>query len=94
LLSGPHRSVTVLINGGEIAWNDALHSIRDNRPVIVVAGSGRTSDHLASAARGAPRHVAAHAKDIVDSGLLMVVDLADGPAGLSSAVERILSTSR
>ncbi len=45
--------VTVLINGGEIALDDAVRSIRLGIPVLVLAGTGRTADRIATAAEHA-----------------------------------------
>jgi hypothetical protein len=44
--------VTVLVNGGDTAWEDVRHSVEAGRPAIAVAGSGRTADRLAQALRG------------------------------------------
>lgn len=49
ILADGAPSVTVLINGGAIALRDASHSVRVNRPLIVVAGSGRTADRIVAA---------------------------------------------
>jgi hypothetical protein len=49
-LSMGHRSATMLVNGGEIAYDDVHNSLKEGRPVIVLAGSGRTADAIASAA--------------------------------------------
>jgi len=48
-LAGRHASVTLLVNGGEIAYEDVHHSLASGRPVVVLAGSGRTADVIASA---------------------------------------------
>lgn len=45
-------SVTVLVNGGEIAYADVERSVAVARPVLVIAGSGRTADEVAAALRG------------------------------------------
>jgi hypothetical protein len=45
-------SVTVLINGGRIAYIDVAGSLRRGRPVVVLAGSGRTADAIAKARAG------------------------------------------
>ncbi|MFB2898539.1 hypothetical protein ACE1CI_36955 [Aerosakkonemataceae cyanobacterium BLCC-F50] len=45
-------SVTVLINGGGITLRDASNTMRLNRPLIVVAGSGRTADRIVAALQG------------------------------------------
>jgi hypothetical protein len=49
VLAGGEPSVTVLINGGEIAYADVERSVQARRRVVVVAGSGRTADAIAGA---------------------------------------------
>lgn len=49
LIAGEKPSVTVLVNGGEISRQDLANSLKENRPVIVVAGTGRLADELAAA---------------------------------------------
>lgn len=48
LLSKGHRSVTILINGGEVSRKDINLSLENGRPVIVVSRTGRLADELAS----------------------------------------------
>lgn len=45
-------SVTLLANGGEIAFNDVCNSFEQRRPVVVLAGTGRIADTIAAARRG------------------------------------------
>ncbi|NES80883.1 MAG: hypothetical protein F6K10_05470 [Moorea sp. SIO2B7] len=52
ILSEGYSSVTLVINGGEITWQDILYSIEAKRPIITLEGSGRTADKLAAAVRG------------------------------------------
>lgn len=47
ILSKGNRSVTILINGGEVSRKDIGLSLEHNRPVIVVSGTGRLADELA-----------------------------------------------
>jgi hypothetical protein len=47
LLSKKHRSVTVLINGGNISRKDIELSVKNRRPVIALSGTGRLADELA-----------------------------------------------
>jgi len=82
-LAGGWPSVTVLVNGGEIAYADVEHSLLAGRPVLAVAGSGRTADQLASAARGGPADQ--RAVRLAASGLVEVID-ADDPAALDRAL--------
>lgn len=48
LLSKEHRSVTVLINGGEVSRKDIELSLENGRPVIALSHSGRLADELAT----------------------------------------------
>jgi hypothetical protein len=82
-LAGGWPSVTVLVNGGEIAYTDMACSLHAGRPVLTVAGSGRTADQVASAVRGGPADK--RAVRLAASGLVEVVD-ADDLAALDRAV--------
>lgn len=46
LLSRDHRSVTVLINGGEVSRKDIDLSLKVGRPVIALSRTGRLADEL------------------------------------------------
>jgi hypothetical protein len=88
LLAGDAGSVTILINGGEVAFDDAALSVEAGRPVVVVAGTGRTADVLARAAHGDTSDDRAAA--VAASGLLRVVDIAGGAEALVDVVESLL----
>jgi hypothetical protein len=82
-LAGGWPSVTVLANGGEIAYLDVECSLHAGRPVLAIAGSGRTADRVASAVRGGPADT--RAVRLAASGLVEVVD-ADDLEALDRAV--------
>jgi hypothetical protein len=82
-LAGGRPSVTVLVNGGEIAYTDVECSLHAGRPVLAIAGSGRTADQLASAVRGGPADE--RAVRLAASGLVEMVD-ADDLEALDRAV--------
>jgi hypothetical protein len=82
VVGGP-RAVTVLANGGAIAWDDVSFSVAEGRRVVVLAGSGRTADELAAAKT--PRAWALH-----DSGLVRVVPVRDTDA-VSAEVAQALA---
>jgi len=46
-LSKDHKSVTILINGGEISRKDIQLSLENGRPVIALSRTGRLADELA-----------------------------------------------
>jgi SLOG in TRPM, prokaryote len=51
-LAASQPSVTIMINGGQIAWNDARVNIRHGRAVLIAEGSGRTADVIATTSTG------------------------------------------
>ena len=90
VVAGGRPSVTVLVNGGEISWNDVAQSVAAGRRVLAVAGTGRTADALAAAAAGGPADQRAAA--LVRTGLVEVVVPGDDPhPSLQERVEEILS---
>jgi hypothetical protein len=78
----------VLVNGGEIAWDDVAESVEATRPVIVIEGSGRTADTLASAMRGV--QVNGRAQKLIASGLLHSIDPAGGIESLTRTLKNYL----
>lgn len=80
-------SMTVLVNGGDIAFGDAFLSVEAGRPVLVIAGSGRSADQIAAALRGEPAD--ARARELAASHLVSQVDV-DDPEALCEAVTRAL----
>ncbi|MEZ2320484.1 MAG: hypothetical protein ACBR15_15935 [Microcoleus sp.] len=91
VLSGGLSSVTVLINGGEITWKDAAESVEAQRPIVAIAGSGRTADILVAALNGTVTDDRACA--LVDSGLLQAVDL-DNPKALDGVLISMLAIAK
>jgi hypothetical protein len=89
VLSGKAPSVTVLINGGEVTFIDALNSVTAGRLVMVIAGSGRTADKLAIALQGEPTDE--RAKHLVASGKLRTIDLSADGQELSHTIINLLS---
>ena len=83
-------SATVVINGGAITLDDALASLHTQRPVIVLAGSGRAADEIAGARTGQPAGDPAQA--IADAPLTTVVSMRDH-ASVLTAITRALTAS-
>lgn len=88
-LTDADDSVTILINGGEVSWLDASQSVQSERSLIVVAGSGRTADVLATALQGETTDE--RAKAIVASGLVRAIDLETGSKTLTQMIEEIFA---
>jgi hypothetical protein len=86
-------SVTVLVNGGEIAFEDAAASVDAGRRVLVLEGSGRAADVIAAALRGDSDEE--RAKALGESGLVHAVDVRqDAGRVLVQEVERALKQRR
>ena len=83
-------SVTVLINGGEVTWEDASQNVLAARSLIVLDGTGRTANLLAAGLRGEPTDD--RAIPLIESGLVQSINLADLEQ-LRSAIETIFKQS-
>jgi len=80
-------SLTLVINGGQITYDDIEHSLQAGRPVIILAGTGRTADTIAAAAHSqAEDSRAAHVAASPDT---RIVPLSD-PQALYSAIGSVL----
>lgn len=88
VLAHDKPSVTILINGGEISWVDAKENVDAGRPLIAIAGSGRTADALATALEG--QVADERAQRIIDSGLLQAIGL-ESSDRLAEVIQQILS---
>lgn len=87
-ISGRHPSATLVVNGGEITYDDLFLSLASGRPVIVVAGAGRTADAVAAAAAGSTGDK--RAGRVAASPLTRVVSL-DDPGGVATVLQATLS---
>lgn len=83
-------SATVLVNGGEIAYADVERSLERGRPVIVLAGTGRTADALADAIAG--RQADRRAVALARTGPIRVVPIEE-PGALRSVVAETLGVT-
>jgi len=45
-VAGNHKSITVLINGGNISRQDVEYSLLEKRPTFVIRGTGRLADEI------------------------------------------------
>jgi hypothetical protein len=87
VVAGGEPSATLVINGGRITFTDIGHSLDAGRPIVVVAGSGRTADAVAAAAEGSATEPLA--TQAATSALTTVVEL-DDPVAVTAALESVL----
>ncbi|MGF1569066.1 MAG: hypothetical protein ACFCVD_13520 [Nodosilinea sp.] len=80
-LSNGQPTLTILINGGKVAFTDLQANLAMGRPAVVLGGSGRLADIIAAAAGSTPHPETS--PDVIDvlhtyqpSGQLTVLNLA------------------
>lgn len=83
-------TVTLVVNGGAITYDDIDRSLDAGRPVVVLAGTGRAADAVAAASAGRTSDV--RAERVAASPLTSVVDIRDHHA--VAAVLRYALTPR
>ena len=91
VIAGDRPSVTLMVNGGSITLNDAQASLAAGRPLIVVAGSGRSADEIARARAG--ETAGEQATNIAASPLTSIVDAAD-PRSVLDGIDGALAAGR
>lgn len=45
-IAGDNKSITILVNGGNISKADVEYSVLENRPVFIMRGTGRLADEI------------------------------------------------
>ncbi len=75
LIAGSRPVVTVLLNGGSVAWTEVEEALRRRQPLIAVGGTGRAADELALASGGHDQNL--RATSAYDTGLIDVVDASE-----------------
>jgi len=86
-IAGGAPSATILINGGDIAFQDVANSLAAARPVLVVQGTGRTADRIAAALDG--DRTDARAAQLAGSPLVTAVSWSEGAAAIRTALEKL-----
>ncbi|MEP6761097.1 MAG: hypothetical protein ABJA93_06995 [Sporichthyaceae bacterium] len=91
VVAGDRPSVTVLANGGDVAYDDVRHSLAAGRPVLVLSGTGRAADAIAAAQAGSPADE--RAKEVAASPLVTSVafDVDAVTAAIDLALRRRLA---
>jgi hypothetical protein len=98
-LAAGRPSVAIVANGGSITLDEVQAHAAANRPMVVVAGSGRAADALVSSLHGTPppdddsralrdRADALHLTGRCD--MFHLFDLASGPGDLARLLEHLL----
>jgi hypothetical protein len=82
--------VAILVNGGAIAADEALQSVRNGWPLLVVEGSGRFADELSAAVRDGQPAKSAEVSEIARSGRVALFHVDDAAQKLKDELRRML----
>jgi hypothetical protein len=93
LLARQYPSLTVLINGWEVARQDVAHSLQADREVLVLVGSGRLADDLAHAMGQHEAFGDARFHQLIGAGRISLFDISNSQAKLTGLIRRKLQIS-
>ena len=65
-IAGDNKSLTVLINGGNISRQDVEYSLLANRPTFVMRGTGRMADEITVTGNIAPVDISQKPEEILE----------------------------
>jgi hypothetical protein len=83
-------TVAILINGGTIAADEALQSVRNGWPLVIIEGSGRFADDLSAAVRDGQHAKSAELSEIARSGRATLFPVDDPAEKLRDELRRML----
>ena len=82
--------VAILVNGGAIAADEALESVRNGWQLLVVEGSGRFADELSAAVRDGQSAKSVEATEIARSGRVALFHVDEPAVTLKHELRRLL----
>jgi hypothetical protein len=83
-------TVAILVNGGAVAADEALHSVRNGWQLLVLEGSGRFADEVSAAFRDGQSAKSAEVSEIARSGRVVLFHVDDAAEKLKVDLRRIL----
>jgi SLOG in TRPM, prokaryote len=91
LLSEGCPSFAVLINGGSVTKSEILHNVRQERPIVVMEGSGRLADKIARLWQEKPSPISdPQLSEIIQQGNIHVFPLTGSTKELVLLTESLL----
>jgi hypothetical protein len=83
--------VAILVNGGTVAADEALRSVRNGWELLVIEGSGRFADELSAAIRGGQSAKSVEVNEIASSGRIALFPVDNAVSTLKIQLRRMLS---
>jgi len=93
-LAASTPSLTLLINGGNVALTEVAESVEAHRPVIVIAGSGRLADEIAAAIRFPELPSRGAIAQLIKSGQFILFDLSNPLTELTRLIREMLTPTQ
>ena len=84
------QTVAILVNGGAIAGDEALQSVRNGWPLLVIEGSGRFADEVSTAVRDGQTAKSVEVREIACSGRVALFHIDDAAEKLRDRLLRML----
>ncbi len=91
LLAKEAPSVTLLINGGEIALVDVMENLKVGRTIVVIAGSGRLADEIAFARNHPEFEAREKVAEVAGQSNLLLFDLSQPMSELAKLLRQQLT---
>ncbi len=86
LLSGRIPSLALLVDGGKIALDEVVWNVYQKREIVVVSGSGRIADDIATAVKESSDDLSDQMRKIIQGGKFTFVDVSDPPMKLKELI--------
>src|SRR5438093_1897215 len=84
------QTIAILVNGGAIAGDEALQSVRNGWPLLVIEGSGRFADEVSTAVRDGQTAKSVEATETARSGRVVLFRVDDAAEKLRDELRRML----
>src|SRR5437667_1875360 len=84
-------TVAILVNGGAIAADEALQSVRNGWPLLVIEGSGRFADEVSAAVRDGQSAKSVEVREIARSGRVGLFHVDDAAEKLRDELRRMFT---
>ena len=65
-IAGDNKSITILVNGGNISRTDVEYSLLENRPVFIMRGTGRLADEITLTGKVFPVDISQKPEEILE----------------------------
>jgi len=84
------QTIAILVNGGAIAGDEALQSVHNGWPLLVIEGSGRFADEVSAAVRDGQAAKSVEVREIACSGRVALFHIDNASEKLRDRLRQML----